>query len=120
MVRLFMKQNFIFISLKFFNKYFIHIITFILIKNINLFSNKILMVWGKAKTESDGAARITLPIAFSNINYSINAMHMGLNAAVCFEDSGYRTGGWIPIRIVNNMSNEQGVNWVLQYIAIGF
>jgi len=78
------------------------------------------MVWGKATTESDGAARITLPLAFSNINYSMNAMHMGLNAAVCFEDSGYRTVVWIPLRIANNASHEQGVNWALQYIAIGF
>lgn len=83
-------------------------------------SNTVLMVWGKANTESDGTARITLPIAFSNINYLINAMHIGNNAAVCFEVGGYRTAGWIPIRIANNASNELGVNWVLQYIALGY
>lgn len=82
-------------------------------------SNSLILQWGGKVTDSDGAARITTPISFSNNYWKCSAMHIGGGAGVCYEDAGYKSINWIPIRIVN-INGSIGGGWGLQWIAIGF
>lgn len=122
MVRLFMKQNFIFISLKFFNKYFIHIITFILIKNINLFSNSVKIQWlfsnstTTAARGNSGDYPFTFT-AFSSTNYVATAIPYGSGQPCTYEN---KTLSSIIIRWYNrNYSEKQTINGI-NAILVGF
>ena len=83
------------------------------------FNNSLLLQWGFKQTDNDGAARITIPIAFSNNQWKCIAMHLGGGAGVCYEDSGYKTITWIPVRVVN-ISGVTGGGWTIEWIGIGY
>lgn len=85
---------------------------------INKLSNLIIQ-WGVNSTDSDGAARITTPITFLNNQWKCVALHIGKGAGVCYEDSGFKSANWIPIRI-QNISGSTGGGWDLEWIGIGY
>ena len=85
-----------------------------------VFNNRFKCCWGVKTTDSDGHARITLPISFSGTwTYSCVGMHRGSGTGICFENSGYRNASWIPI-IIENKDGSRGGGWTVQYICIGY
>lgn len=83
-------------------------------------NNGLLIIYGKNHTESDGTARITLPISFMSAGYGAAALHAGSDFCDLHIDYAYKLINFLPIKTRNANNNAVGKGWCIFYICIGY
>lgn len=79
--------------------------------------------WGTVILNNTGTAgtfnSCKFPIAFSNSNFSILAMHIGTDAVVVYEHLGDRNNTGCTL-VARRYDGEHTIGWNTQWVAVGY
>ena len=84
------------------------------------FNNGLMLQWGIKGTDTDGIARINLPLTFANNRYIVAAIHSGNDVAACSINHNYKTVSFLPLVLMNVAYHVGGANWEVEWWTLGY
>lgn len=85
-----------------------------------VFNNGFTIIYGVGVTDSDGTARITLPISFTSNTYGAAALHVGSDFCDMYINISYKSINFLPIVTRNANTGRVGQGWYIYYVCIGY